>query len=280
MGSLGRSSSSSDKGETAIPTVDAEEACALLSSGHQYLDVRMWEDFDKGHVAAARNVPYYLSVSPHGTEKNPHFVEHVAALYGKDDRFIVGCRSGSRSKLATADLLNAEKQQKKQSRAGSSHDLATPFFLSSCGSVMAPPPHESDGSSPAAEIPAVVTADVTAARDLVTSAGHRYLDVRTEEELSKGHLENTLNVPYMFITPQGRMKNPAFVERVASLFTKQEHVVVGCQSGKRSELACIDLQAAGFKNVKNMGGGYIAWVDNGFPVHIPDDKQATPTPNA
>ncbi|KAK3151915.1 hypothetical protein QOZ80_2BG0152020 [Eleusine coracana subsp. coracana] len=115
----------------------------------------------------------------------------------------------------------------------------------------------------------VVTVDVTAARELVASAGLRYLDVRTEEEWSKGHLDNSLNVPYMFITSQGREKNPLFVEQVASLFTKEEHVVVGCQSGKRSELACVDLLAAGFKNVKNMGGGYAAWLQNGFPVHNP-----------
>ncbi|KAF8676725.1 hypothetical protein HU200_046840 [Digitaria exilis] len=87
--------------------VDADEACALLSAAtHQYLDVRMWEDFDKGHVAGARNVPYYLSVTPHGKEKNPHFIEQVSALYGKDQNLIVGCRSGIRSKLATTDLIN------------------------------------------------------------------------------------------------------------------------------------------------------------------------------
>ncbi|XP_008677227.1 senescence-associated protein DIN1 isoform X4 [Zea mays] len=90
-----------------VPTVDAEEACALLSSStHHYLDVRMWEDFDKGHVAGARNVPYYLSVTPHGKEKNPQFVEQVSALYAKDQN-LIGCRSGIRSKLATADLVNA-----------------------------------------------------------------------------------------------------------------------------------------------------------------------------
>jgi hypothetical protein len=75
---------------------------------------------------------------------------------------------------------------------------------------------------------------------------------RTEEELSKGHLENSLNVPYMFITQQGkhlaapsidsvtkltttygcrlagRENNPLFLEQVASLFNKEEHVVVVC----------------------------------------------------
>ena len=47
----------------------------------------------------------------------------------------------------------------------------------------------------------------------------------------------------------------------------------GCQSGKRSELACIDLLAAGFMNVKNVGGGYAAWLHNGLPVTV-----AVPTP--
>ncbi|XP_047070436.1 thiosulfate sulfurtransferase 16, chloroplastic-like [Lolium rigidum] len=109
MGSL-RSSGSSTAGEKAVvESVDADAACALLSTGqYGYVDVRMWEDFDKGHVAGARNVPYYLSVTPHGRpEKNDRFVDQVAALHGKDDRLIVGCRSGVRSRLAAADLVDA-----------------------------------------------------------------------------------------------------------------------------------------------------------------------------
>uniref|UniRef100_R7WAY3 Uncharacterized protein n=1 Tax=Aegilops tauschii TaxID=37682 RepID=R7WAY3_AEGTA len=66
----------------------------------------MREDFDKEHAASARNVPYYLSVTPQGKEKNPRFVEEVSALYGKEEPLIVGCRTGVRSKLATADLIN------------------------------------------------------------------------------------------------------------------------------------------------------------------------------
>uniref|UniRef100_J3L8Q8 Rhodanese domain-containing protein n=1 Tax=Oryza brachyantha TaxID=4533 RepID=J3L8Q8_ORYBR len=104
-------------------------------------------------------------------------------------------------------------------------------------------------------------------------------ETRTEEEMSKGHLHNSLNVPFMFFTPQGmptppanstaigREKNPLFVEQFSSLVSKEEHVVVGCQSGKRSEQACVDLLEAGFKNVKNMGGGYAAWLGSGFPVN-------------
>ena len=107
MGSLQRSAG----GEKAalVESVDADAACALLSMGqYGYVDVRMWEDFDGGHVAGARNVPYYLSVTPHGRpEKNGRFVDQVAALHGKEDCLIVGCRSGVRSRLAAADLVDA-----------------------------------------------------------------------------------------------------------------------------------------------------------------------------
>ncbi|XP_066317606.1 thiosulfate sulfurtransferase 18-like [Miscanthus floridulus] len=83
----------------------------------------------------------------------------------------------------------------------------------------------------------------------------------------------------MFITQGSRVKNAQSVEQVASLLTsKEEAVLVGCQSGKRSELACIDLQAAGFKKVKNMGGGYLAWVHHGFPVPGDMEHDASPRP--
>uniref|UniRef100_A0A453MP86 Rhodanese domain-containing protein n=1 Tax=Aegilops tauschii subsp. strangulata TaxID=200361 RepID=A0A453MP86_AEGTS len=105
MGSLG-----SSDGEKRLPveSVNTEAACALLASEqYGYVDVRMWEDFDRGHVAGARNVPYYLSVNPHGKERNLDFVDQVAALHSTHDRLIVGCRSGVRSRLATADLVAA-----------------------------------------------------------------------------------------------------------------------------------------------------------------------------
>ncbi|XP_048535915.1 thiosulfate sulfurtransferase 18-like isoform X2 [Triticum urartu] len=128
----------------------------------------------------------------------------------------------------------------------------------------------------AARAVAVTTVDVqTVARELQEQQdGMMYLDVRTEEEMGKGHIRGSLNVPYFFVTPQGtREKNPRFVEQVASLFSTDQHILVGCQSGKRSELACIDLLAAGFMNVKNVGGGYAAWLHNGLPVTV-----AVPTP--
>ncbi|CAD6261276.1 unnamed protein product [Miscanthus lutarioriparius] len=64
----------------------------------------------------------------------------------------------------------------------------------------------------------------------------------------------------------GTEKNTQFIAQVAADFDKEDNIVVGCKSGVRSELACADLMAAGFRNVKNIEGGYTAWVENGLAV--------------
>ncbi|XP_022985695.1 protein HIGH ARSENIC CONTENT 1, mitochondrial [Cucurbita maxima] len=117
----------------------------------------------------------------------------------------------------------------------------------------------------------VVTVDVQVAKDLLQK-GQLYLDVRTVEEYNKGHVENALNVPYMFLTPEGRVKNPDFLAQVTSILKKEDHVVVACNSGGRGHRACIDLRNAGYEHVKNMGGGYSAWVDSGFAGDKPAEE--------
>ncbi|GFQ05824.1 thiosulfate sulfurtransferase 18 [Phtheirospermum japonicum] len=74
----------------------------------------------------------------------------------------------------------------------------------------------------------------------------------------------------MFNTPEGRVKNPKFLDQVLAVCKKEDNLVVGCQSGVRSVYATIDLVDAEFKNVRNMGGGYSAWVGNAFEVTKPN----------
>ncbi|KAI3798829.1 hypothetical protein L1987_34109 [Smallanthus sonchifolius] len=114
----------------------------------------------------------------------------------------------------------------------------------------------------------IITIDVLKANHLLRNNNYRYLDVRTEEEFKKGHVDfdDVLNIPNMFNTPDGRVKNPNFMEQVLLVCTKDDHIIVGCQSGVRSVDATVDLLGAGFKHVYNMGGGYLAWVQNGLPV--------------
>ncbi|KAJ4971888.1 hypothetical protein NE237_004987 [Protea cynaroides] len=120
----------------------------------------------------------------------------------------------------------------------------------------------------------VMTVDVHAAKHLLSS-GHRYLDVRTTEEFNKSHVENALNVPYMIITPEGRVKNPEFLIQILSVCRKEDQLVVGCNSGGRSLRASVDLLNAGFMHVANIEGGYSAWVDQRLAGDKPADELKT-----
>ncbi|GMH06591.1 hypothetical protein Nepgr_008431 [Nepenthes gracilis] len=97
-------------------------------------------------------------------------------------------------------------------------------------------------------------------------AGHRYLDVRTPDEFSAGHVPGAINIPYMFKLGSGMTKNPNFLEDVSSHFGKDDEIVVGCQIGKRSLMAATDLLSTGYTGITDMAGGYTAWMQNGLPT--------------
>nr|CAB3471472.1 unnamed protein product [Digitaria exilis] len=97
-------------------------------------------------------------------------------------------------------------------------------------------------------------------------AGHRYLDVRTESEFSAGHPQGAVNIPYMNKTGSGMTKNTHFVEQVSRIFGKDDEIIVGCQSGKRSLMAATELCSAGFTAVTDIAGGFSAWSENGLPI--------------
>ncbi|EER90413.1 hypothetical protein BDA96_10G347600 [Sorghum bicolor] len=97
-------------------------------------------------------------------------------------------------------------------------------------------------------------------------AGHRYLDVRTESEFSAGHPERAVNIPYLFRAVTGTTKNTCFLEQVASIFGKDDGIIIGCQSGRRSLMAATELSSAGFTTVTDVAGGFSSWRENGLPI--------------
>ncbi|GAB4848411.1 hypothetical protein Ancab_003108 [Ancistrocladus abbreviatus] len=97
-------------------------------------------------------------------------------------------------------------------------------------------------------------------------AGHRYLDVRTPEEFSAGHVPGAINIPYMFKFGSGMAKNAKFLERVSSHFGKYDEILVACHLGKRSLMAATDLLSAGYTGVTDIAGGYAAWIQNRLPT--------------
>lgn len=97
-------------------------------------------------------------------------------------------------------------------------------------------------------------------------AGNRFLDVRTPEEFSVGHAVGAINVPYMFKAGSGMTKNLNFLEEVLLHFGKDDEIIVGCQSGKRSQLAASELIHAGFAGITDIAGGFAFWAQNGLPT--------------
>jgi len=90
----------------AIRTVSPEEAAALLADGYVYVDVRSEPEFEAGHVPGALNVPL-LHQGPAGMVANPEFLSVMQQAFGKDEKMVVGCKAGGRSKKAADQLAQA-----------------------------------------------------------------------------------------------------------------------------------------------------------------------------
>ncbi len=110
--------------------------------------------------------------------------------------------------------------------------------------------------------------------ELGAKSGAVYLDVRTPEEFTAGHPAGAQNVPVMLFDPATRRPVPVadFVAIVAGRFPATTPLLVGCQSGMRSQRACEMLADAGFTDLANVAGGFggspdePGWRDAGLPV--------------
>lgn len=90
--------------------------------------------------------------------------------------------------------------------------------------------------------------------------GFRLIDVRSPEEHVTGVIPGTdMNIDYQEIGARHR-------EIGARL---DDHIVVYCQSGRRSNIAAETLADLGYKYVYNVEGSMNAWVAAGYPISRP-----------
>lgn len=69
------------------------------------------------------------------------------------------------------------------------------------------------------------------------------IDVRTEAEWNKGHLEGAILIPYTVIG-----------EKIGSVAKdKSRPVYVYCRTGRRSQIAKETLEKLGYRDVRNLG---------------------------
>ena len=89
------------------------------------------------------------------------------------------------------------------------------------------------------------------------------VDVRSDKEYADGHIANSLNIP------QGLLS-----DRLAELADfKETPIIVACKSGSRSGMASSVLIKQGFQNVRNLGGGILAWSNANLPLSKGGAKQ-------
>ena len=102
----------------SVKRVSPQEADSLLKDeGYVYLDVRSIPEFDAGHTAGAYNIPL-MHATPSGMRPNGDFMSVVGAVFPKDSKLVVGCRSGNRSLRAAEALVAAGFENVVDQRAG------------------------------------------------------------------------------------------------------------------------------------------------------------------
>lgn len=101
-----------------VKRVSPLEADRLIrDGGYVYVDVRSIPEFESGHPAGAYNIPIMHKTAA-GMQPNVDFVDVVAAVFPKDAKLVLGCRSGNRSLRAAEVLLQAGYEDVVDQRAG------------------------------------------------------------------------------------------------------------------------------------------------------------------
>ncbi len=106
---------------------------------------------------------------------------------------------------------------------------------------------------------AVVIRTELAAKEI--TSGIQLLDVRTPEEWNEGYIQGAKLVTY-----------PAddLAAKARKAVDPAKPVLVYCRSGVRSAKAAKLLRDAGFKDVREMAGGTLAWEKEGRPLVKPE----------
>lgn len=81
------------------------------------------------------------------------------------------------------------------------------------------------------------------------------IDIRENEELEEGFLENSINISRSFLDIK--------IEDFVKDYSKE--IILYCSAGTRSILSAKTLQDIGYKNVYSMNGGFNEWKENNYP---------------
>jgi rhodanese-related sulfurtransferase len=96
--------------------------------------------------------------------------------------------------------------------------------------------------------------DVAGLKSMLAQGSMLLVDVRTDAEIARGHIEGALKLPLHLL--------PVKLHELDATTA----IVFYCQMGGRSAQAAAFAAAQGFPEVYNLQGGISAWVQSGAPL--------------
>jgi rhodanese-related sulfurtransferase len=97
---------------------------------------------------------------------------------------------------------------------------------------------------------------VSEAKALLDKGGYIFLDCRDEKEFKMGHVPGSMNIS------RGLLEFKVDKQ----IQDKNANILIYCKTGGRGCLAACTLCRMGYKNVKNLVGGWEAWEKAGYPI--------------
>jgi len=92
--------------------------------------------------------------------------------------------------------------------------------------------------------------------DLINRQHAVVVDVRTEEEFAKQHINNAKNIPLSELENQ--------INQLMKY--KQKPIILTCNTGQRTIIAGVKLKKHGFESVYSLHGGLKAWLALNLPL--------------
>jgi len=107
--------------------------------------------------------------------------------------------------------------------------------------------------------------------DQCLSSDTLLIDIRELAEFKKGH------IPGAVLAPRGLLEFDihSIVDRTSTnpeISPEDRDIILYCGTGGRSALAAETLNTMGYRNVKSMAGGIVAWAAARLPVETPFEK--------
>jgi rhodanese-related sulfurtransferase/glyoxylase-like metal-dependent hydrolase (beta-lactamase superfamily II) len=215
-----------------LKALSLDDVLAMQKAGAQTLDVRDGLDFEGGHLKGALNI----------------------ALSGKYATWAGSMLTSDKPIVVIAEEGGEQEAVMRLGRIGFDN---VGGFLDGGMNALA---NRDDLVERTARITAPALAEWLDGKRTDAGEAPTVIDVRSPAEHAGGHIEGSLNIPL-----------PHLDERIAEI-PADRPAVVHCEGGYRSAIAASLLQKFGHDDVRDLVGGYKAWLAARLPV----DPGSTP----